>query len=461
MIRAALGLAATLLAALGALGCDDRCCVTDERPIPLQRGPAGELLVGIATPEGPALAVVDTSSPVTFWLDPRPADPPRLRRRDLRLLGPAAAGAPPPLRAVLADVLAAEMTLSPLRGGEQTVQPRAVLGADVLSGFSLEIGFGPPELVLWRRQPATDAFLSGAGYAVLHAERVGSAEFESLDPPDWLGQREPHRSGRTRLVLRACAAPAPFDREAPPPARCCRGDDRRLASGTDLALLLGTGVGPTLLSRSAWTRLAAAPGAAQAVSMGRRPLHLALSAQPIDAEWFVLPRLALVDREARPDEDPGPCVELARARRIEQVELTQVRAQPGAATCALPCDWDPRMNRRAQNSAAYLELDGGIEVAVVEDDVGFLQTLRAHVRPEGPEIDGVLGAATLDGARVEIDNAENPARALFSCERGSEARCRAAGRCPRLPGRGQARACFGLPAHELPSVCENPKNTCG
>ena len=68
-----------------------------------------------------------------------------------------------------------------------------------------------------------------------------------------------------------------------------------------------------------------------------------------------IPGLALVDREAALADDPGPCAELARARRLEQVAFRQSLSSDLAA-CALRCDLDPRDLSRAQNSAAYLEL---------------------------------------------------------------------------------------------------------
>src|SRR5206468_4174379 len=109
-------------------------------------------------------------------------------------------------------------------------------------------------------------------------------------------------------------------------------------------------------------------------------------------------RFALVNREADLGNDPGPCAELARARRLEQVDYQQSQNSKLAA-CALPCDVDLRVPGRAQNSAAYLEVDEAVDVAVIAD--------------------------------TEV-----------------------------LPEPGDRRACFGLPAHALPEMCES-QAACG
>src|SRR6185436_4451587 len=202
------------------------------------------------------------------------------------------------------------------------------------------------------------------------------------------------------------------------PARCCPGEERTLASGADLSLLVGTGFGPVILSRSAWTRIAARLDSPPA--MTSEPLVVATFPEPIAAQRTTLPRLALMDRETDPALDPGPCVELGRARRLEQVALSQSQSAQHAL-CALPCDQDPRTDHRAQNSAGYLELAGDLPVAVIDDGEALLQTVRAEVHPGAPEIDGIIGADALRSARVELDYKSQPARAIFSCEAAAAA----------------------------------------
>src|SRR4029077_6029751 len=152
--------------------------------------------------------------------------------------------------------------------------------------------------------------------------------------------------------------------------------------------------------------------------------------QPIAATWSTIPKFALVDLETGGATDPGPCVELGRSRRIEQVSFQTVNGIT-PTDCTQPCDNDPREPDKAQNSAAYLELTNQIPVAVISDDEPYLQGLRFDVRPEGPEVDGLIGAGALGRARVEIDYLSAPARAVFSCEQDTQrSECWAASRCP-------------------------------
>ncbi|HEY0706252.1 MAG TPA: hypothetical protein VGG33_05610, partial [Polyangia bacterium] len=330
------------------------------------------------------------------------------------------------------------------------------------------IGFAAPEVTFWRYVSAGDGFLAAGGYAVLRVPRRGGGRLEVDGPRDWLGRRAPVEVPASRLVLRACGAPALFRREDPLPARCCFGELRASATGVDLSLALSTGVGPIVLGNSAWERVAA--GLAVAPVFESRPLHVAASPTPVNARWTTLPRLALINRQIDLDQDSGPCAELGRARRLEQIALLQ-QQNPSQAACAFPCDRprgeDPGV---AENTAAYLELEGQLAVAVVDDATPILQALRAEIRPQGPEVDGIIGAQALATTRAEIDYLGTDLRAIFSCEPSSTeyppeamaqtTRCRAVGSCPRLPDRVQKHLCFGLPAHGLPLSCNNDDSSC-
>ena len=477
----ALVLAPWLLAS----ACGEPCCDVDAYPVPLVNGPRGELLVRVETPAGVGLALVDPGTPVSFWNVAGIA--PNVVRRDVRLLGPARADGHSPLRARFHDAQMIEASLGVLSDGSidgTPLAPAAIVGADLLAQFSVEFGFAAPELTFWPRQAANDGFLGEAGYAVLRVPRRGGGRLDLLGPRDWIGRRAPVEVAPSRLLLRACAAPSAFRREDPLPLQCPAGDQYLPPNktGSDLSLLLATGVGPIVLGRTAWERISRALSGAP--TLEQRPLYLASSPTPIPATWTSIPRLALIDREADLADDPGPCAELGRSRRTEQVELRQSLNQdlPEAA-CAFPCDRSSPDKVFAQNSAAYLELEGALEVAVVEDTTPFLQALRAEVRPAGPEVDGVIGARALAGTQLEIDYVSSDLRVIFSCEpapsppvtnpqvapstpapftatAASLGRCRAVGRCPRLPDCSQRHICFGLPSHAMPKSCDNDHSPC-
>ncbi len=399
----------------------------------------------LADGAAPLRALVDTGTPISIWNDP--SDDPEVKDRTIHML---AATAAHPLRGRFGRVKTVGAALAEV--GDGSLRPTAILGGNFLVDYTVEIGFGAPEIIFWSAQPATDSYLSGVGYAVLHAKRRGGGELDVRGPSGGIGPRGPYQYPSSLLVVRACAAPSAFVREDPLPTACCSGDERALATGVDLSLVLATGTGPTILGRSAWARIEErlpTPPARR-----RAPLRLATIATPIDAEWAMLPRLALVDREAEVTSDPGPCVELGRARRLEQVAFSQAQNAEHAA-CVLPCDQDPNTNRKALNGAGYLELGDAIEVAIIDDREPLLQTLRQQIRPEGPEVNGVLGAAALRNARLELDYSSE--RIVAACEAGVPSNaCRAVGRCPRLPGAGQTHSCFGLAPHGLPGMCDNP-----
>jgi len=136
---------------------------------------------------------------------------------------------------------------------------------------------------------------------------------------------------------------------------------------------------------------AEAPGGAARHDVGAAAAH-PLVARAHRGELVVDPRLALVDLESSPANDPGPCVELSRARRIRWVANQQSK-NPDVAACVQPCDTDPTQSSVAQNSAAYLELGGALPVAVIADDEDLLQSLRFDVRPADPRSTGCWAPA--------------------------------------------------------------------
>jgi hypothetical protein len=379
----------------------------------------------------------------------------------------------PAVRATFRGVSALRLPLESV--GDGTVTPGGILGSDILRRYSVAIRFGAlctpsgstlcSSMTFWAHLGPDLGFLQDSGYAVLRFPLFGGGETTVEGDPDFVGQRGPLVLSATRIVLRACAAPADFAPDQPrdPADKCCKNADAaRLATGVDLALMLDTGVGPMVLSQSAWTRVKAKLPAAPVETPGvlriaTWPTQMNNMDTTIQATWSTIPKFALVDNETGSNTDPGPCVELGRARRIEQVSYQIVQDdlnQVSSTACTQPCDNDPREPSEAQNSAAYLELTGAIPVAVIGDEEPYLQGLRFDIRPDGPEIDGLIGAGALGRARVEIDYLSGPARALFSCEVDApRSACWAAARCPRLPDRTYQHVCFGLPPHTLAPMC--------
>jgi hypothetical protein len=477
----AIRLTAAALCAVALGGCDDDCCTLDSFPIALDRAPLGNgvdgggALLAVATaPDAPPASafqmVVDTGTPVMILAAPAAGDL-QTTPGGFDLYGAGAAGVTSPLRARFRGIDMLPLPLHPV--GDPTVTPGGILGNNLLLGYSVEFRFGAlcadgvsttcSWMTFWPQLGADTSFLEDAGYAVLYFTLFGGGEVTADGDADFLGLRGPLQIPPTRVVLRACAAPSAFlPRDATPgvapsPACCTAADAITQSSGVDLSLLVDTGVGPLVLSQSAWTRVAAAALASSGAPPAptSSPLLVATWPVPIDATWSSIPRFALVNLEAGTNLDPGPCVELARSRRTEIVSYQTV-TNPSLVppVCGAPCDVDPTQTNEAQNSAAYLEVGGDVPVAIIADDEPFLQALQFDVLPEGPQIDGLVGAGALGRARLELDYISSPTRAVFSCEADApRSVCWSASRCPQLPDHEHQHLCFDLPAQKLPPTC--------
>ena len=112
-------------------------------------------------------------------------------------------------------------------------------------------------MTFWPHLGADLGFLQDSGYAVIRFALAGGGEVTADGDPDFLGQRGPLVVEPSRIVMRTCAAPNEF-LPAPMPTTavtCCKEPDAEapgVTTGIDLALVLDTGVGPMVLSRSAW-----------------------------------------------------------------------------------------------------------------------------------------------------------------------------------------------------------------
>jgi len=458
------------LSALVEVGCSSPCCTFDETPIALlQTGgdpkTAGALLAKGAA-DGKALSLVfDTGSPLTYF-NGAASDSPALMRRSFSLVdGKAPDGALMPERAILNGIGVLSVPLRPLSDGRQ---PDVVLGADVLRGYSIELSFAQATgvtVTFWGRQGASDDALASAGFAVLHATLFGGTEISARGEKDFLHMTGPLYVSPSRVVLRTCANPPPFSPKGEAPPACCASTQPNPSVGADLSLVLATGLGPVVLSESGWARTQAAyardkaagtqPGELSEPTAGP-DLTIATFADPIPARWTTLPRLALVDLQASASSDPGPCVELSRARRIEWAEAARAA---GTAACFATCDADPQDRNRSATTAAYTELSHDVPVAVISDVSDLLQGVRAEIRPEGPEVDGFIGAGVLADLYLELDYRSTPARAIFKCETTDRSSCFSAPRCSGVRDDSAWRGCFGLtaPAESPPLACFAPR----
>jgi len=462
-----------------ALACSRGGWTVDGFPIelpPRDASPAGGLLArsaNRAVASSPYVAI-DTGSPLTFVRGQADGSA-HMTRRTFDIFGDRMVGGRFPRRASFWDIGVLPVGLDP-------AGPDLVLGADVLRSFSMYVDFGVPAMTLWSGQRAPESFLGAAQcagsadhptcFAVLNFDLIGGGELDAVSEPDFLGLTGPVEFGGTRLLVRACAAAAaadPVTVAEPRPTCCTRADAAVLSpsttaelagyapTGADLALVVTTGLGPTVVAQSAWNEIVASwakiPGAAPlpAPAAGPPLSFPALAAPLTEVTWVEVPRLALVDLESDASMNPGACVELARSRRLEWIER---RRYEGQRECTQLCDTDVREPSKAQNAAAYLELGGHVKLAIIPDATPVLQAIRAELRQQGPQVDGFLGTDVLASTTMEIDYGASPARMVFSCAPAVDrSTCLASPRCARQAALGDVHSCFGLPPLEL-KTCE-------
>jgi hypothetical protein len=320
------------------------------------------------------------------------------------------------------------------------------MGGPLLTNFSVSFDFPVDEataatMSLWPAYPGTDDQLAQGGRVALHFDLRGGLPVAqgngeaSLTLPD------------SRVVLAACLGARGFSTALPAEA-CAPGEVSLRASGADTMLAIGTGEGPLVLRRSAWLRLASALGLAPDVGVNGQ-LYTAFTPVPADkplpALLVAIPRLAIF--QGIPDNNwLGPCAELARARRIEWVLANQ-----DTGACFQRCD---ASGDKAVSTHPYFELGRPLLAAVVSDTSDIILSLNADVAAK-PAVDGIIGAATLAGARLRIDYPADPqGRVIASCLPGATRdTCFAAPGCPGLSEQGQEHSCFGQPPRGYAPVC--------
>jgi hypothetical protein len=380
--RLTLSLAAATVAAIG--GCSENAFSGDPFPIHTEQA-SGALLVQIQRGGQNITASLDVLSPVTV-VDPGPGLPIRRRSELLTVSGVNIRADADARYVARAQLPATVFELHPCEdavcsvGGEAGVVPiGAVIGADSLAGDALRLDF-----------PTGDVYIlpdiAGGDAARL---RVCDAVFQT-----------PYRGGGT-LVLDGAEIPFAGRRVA---FGVCADATPRTAGGSyepptgaDLLLVLSTGVGTTILGRSAYQRW--------------RDAQAVPPAEPTTAGWVMLPSgrvdglvatLGSLSLTATVGSSPrGPCREVW-ASKLAEVDCLTVEECACDATgfCGAP-------------SVLDLRPTGGIRVLVVPDENPILQSLRAELRPDEAEVDGILGTDALRSAQLDIDYPHN--RVLGRC----------------------------------------------
>jgi hypothetical protein len=401
-------IAALAHAALAAQALMTSACTEDQRaidPFPirvdLSRGP---MTLAMDVGDGPVPAILDTATPLTV-IDPLVAGQtvpaPRRALLTVTLIGLDGADAPTIRRAEFPDTAALELHPCPDDGAcsvgldDDTVVFRGVIGGDVLSRTSARFDFPTAELRFFPSTSGDSAQLGDECQAVFGRAFAGGGTLRVAGTEV--------RFPSVRPVVGTCLdqAGAPDDEER----------------GADAFMMVSTGLGVTVLATSAYERYAAATDAPALEELPEAELHLASGAVPVRLGRVGKLALAgsLGSGSENNNQDRGPCRELFLNRLMSRDQCNDPDA--GIETC--PCPG----NARFCSTAAAVDLKSSIDVAVLDDGDPVLQSLRDELRPQTPELDGILGTQALASLRLEFDYLNN--RMVM--------RCLVGGPCTTLP----------------------------
>lgn len=396
------------LAALAALGCGALAgcsLITDSfvtndfsgDPFPIHIArESGAVMVGVRTDGGANLvAVLDVLSPVTLT-DPGDVDAVSVYTSDLTLLGRREPGTGelelPRARLGAASVISLhpcseEVCTVGVPEAGTDLPFGAIVGANVLAGDALRLRLGDDRAYLLADIGGDDLDRTFVCDAVFPAPYRGGGTLI-------IGGTEVPFGGR-RVTLRACLGAEP-DPAVPIP---------QTERGSNALLVMSTGIGTSILGRTAYERyrlaLAKSPTPPAAFeALPERTVFLPSGA--------VFGRVGTVDRlalaAASSSSSRAPCRQAYAHRFLAGRDCT-----PNEEGC--PCDGDNEFC--SVPAVVELEPPGGLQILIVDDDNATLQALRAELRPDQPEVDGILGADALETAELDIDYPHN--RVLARC----------------------------------------------
>lgn len=194
----------------------------------------------------------------------------------------------------------------------------------------------------------------------------------------------------TRIAIDACLAPNPDP------------DLLQSQRGVDVLFVASTAIGISLLDRSAYERY-------------RRLITAAAAYDDLPDDSALLPSgaiagkhttIATIDFAGKSSSNPrAPCRQVYASRFMIERDCTD--AELAAQTC--PCTKDDPNKGHYCGVPAILELapPAGFDVLIVDDNDPTLQALRTELRPDQPEVDGVLGTSAIRLLELDLDQPDN------------------------------------------------------
>jgi hypothetical protein len=352
----------------------------DPHPI-LAEMSTGAIVVGLQEQDqlGLRSAVLDVMSPITV-VDRGADDPITVGTHSLTLLGATAPGSEliQP-RAFFEDK--SVVTLHPCDPTTPTCEigslamPRpfdAMLGIDAFTGDALRIRRATEELFIFPDFAGDDLHRSAACDGVFPSPFRGGGTL-------LLGGTE-ITFPNLRIALDTCLAPNPDA-------------DTQRERGTDALLVLSTAIGPSLLSRSAYERYRQLRANATAPEYDALPEETVfLPSGPLVGRRTTIPSLALV---ANLSSNPrAPC---------RQVYAHHLLTRTGCADDVADCPCEENNYFCAVPAIVEVVPASQISILIVDDSERTLQGLRTELRPDRPEVDGILGTDALHTIELDID----------------------------------------------------------
>jgi hypothetical protein len=348
---------------------------------------SGALMVGASVGDGNRTAVVDVLSPITL-IDRGRNTPPRIDDIDLEVLGARGPGGALDLpRAVFSQPQVA--TLHPCSDDTcQVGTPTdlrafdALLGMNIFNSDALRLHFieqraGHDQIFILPNVAGDEPSRTQACDAVFPTPFRGGGTMliggTELQFTNW------------RIAIATCLAPRP---ETP-------GLPQRLR-GVDVLLIASTSIGTSILGESAYARYQEVY--TDAPTLANLPDFTEyLPSGPVTGKLATIPSLALVaDSAGNP---LAPCREVYASHLLAQDDCQAGDDCPctGATFCLVP----------AIVEIAPQTPKPGIEFLIVADDNDTLQALRAELRPDQPEVDGLLGTSAMRTFELDIDYPDN------------------------------------------------------
>lgn len=402
--RLACAAAGALAAVLGGCTLITDSFLTNEfsgDPFPVQvDATSGALMVGVrqSNETRDRIAVLDLLSPFTVSvIESRPNDArfdPKVSLVDVTLLGERAPGQLDLPRARFPE--ASVISLHPCANAcgpddGDTCDPQAcnvgttdaprpfeaIVGADVLAGDAVRLRLGENKLFILADIGGSDHNRSFACDAVFDSPYRGGGTLVIS------GTELPF--GNRRLTLQSCLGPDPD------PTHMLSQDQR----GADALLVVSTSIGISILGETAYARYR---GAHLRATPPVPPLEALAEGSVYLPSGLVTGRLANIDGIALTAAASSNA--LAPCRQVYAHHLLTGRnCNDHDTDCPCPT------NTTFCSVPAVLELapEAGIDVLVVSDDDPTLQALRTELRPDQPEVDGLLGTNALRAAEIDVD----------------------------------------------------------